>query len=151
MDFLIADITNFYTRELYSNVKSIKQAFADAATSIHFMYLSTPRKQSPGVYFAERSYDDFSSFSEIAKASGGFMGSSANPYSLFQEAVNSSENYYLLYFAPKDYAHDGKFKKIEVRVKNRDYKVIHRIGYYADWTKGLLKKENHFKGQNKPE
>jgi VWFA-related protein len=132
VDFLIADITNFYTRELYSDVKSIKQAFADSATSIHFMYLSTPRKQSPGVYFAERSYDVFSSFAEIAKASGGFMGSSANPFSLFQEAVNSSENYYLLYFAPKDYAHDGKFKKIEVRVKNKNYKVIHRIGYYAD-------------------
>lgn len=62
----------------------------------------------------------------------GFMGSSANPYSLFQEAVNSSENYYLLYFVPKDYAHDGKFKKIKVRVNNRNYKVIHRIGYYAD-------------------
>ena len=132
VDYLISDITNFYTRELYTDVKRIKQAFADAATSIHFMYLSTPRKQSPGVYFAERSYDVFSSFAEIAKASGGFMGSSANPYSLFQEAVNASENYYLLYFAPKDYAHDGKFKKIEVRVKNKNYRVIHRIGYYAD-------------------
>ncbi len=132
VDFLIADITNFYARELYSDVERIKQAFADAATSIHFMYLSTPRKQALGVYFAERSYDVFASFSEIAKASGGFMGSSANPYSLFQEAVNSSENYYLLYFAPKDYAHDGKFKKIEVRVKNKDYRVIHRIGYVAD-------------------
>jgi hypothetical protein len=85
-----------------------------------------------GVTFRESSTDVYAAFTEMARASGGFMASSANPHSLFQKAINSSENYYLLYYAPKDYVSDGKFKSIDVRVKDRDCKVIHRLGYFAN-------------------
>jgi hypothetical protein len=43
-----------------------------------------------------------------------------------------SENYYLLYYSPKDYVIDGKFKRIEVEVKGDKYRVAHRAGYFAD-------------------
>jgi len=33
---------------------------------------------------------------------------------------------------PKNYMADGKFKKIEVKVKGKKYKVTHRAGYIAD-------------------
>ncbi len=129
---LIADIIDFSTRKPYTDVERIKQAYADAATSIHYLFLNRPQQYVPGVYFAEGSNDVFASFVEMARASGGFMDSSANPHFLFQKALNASENYYLLYYAPKEYTHDGRFKNVEVRVKEKDYNVIHRLGYFAN-------------------
>jgi len=49
-----------------------------------------------------------------------------------KSAVEASENYYLLYYSPRPYVKDGKFREISVRVKNKDYRVVHRLGYYAD-------------------
>ncbi len=133
ISFFIADIVKFHNRvETDIDIERVKQAYADAATSIHFLFISRPREHVPGVYFQESSTDVYAAFTEMARASGGFMASSANPHSLFQKAINSSENYYLLYYAPKDYVSEGKFKSIDVRVKDRDYKVIHRLGYFAN-------------------
>jgi hypothetical protein len=60
------------------------------------------------------------------------VDSSANPLFLFRQAVEASETYYLLYYSPKDYKVDGRFRNIQVKVKNRDYRVIHRAGYFAN-------------------
>jgi len=46
--------------------------------------------------------------------------------------VEAIKNYYLLYYIPKNYRADGKFKKIEVKVKDKRYEVTHRSGYIAD-------------------
>jgi hypothetical protein len=78
------------------------------------------------------SAETFGAFHEMAKATGGTTDSSANMASSFQRAVISSENYYLLYYAPKNYRADGKFKNIKVKVKGMNYKVTHRAGYIAD-------------------
>jgi hypothetical protein len=58
--------------------------------------------------------------------------SSSNAAASFEKAVIASENYYLLYYNPKSYKADGKFKKITVKVKGKKYKVTHRAGYLAD-------------------
>jgi len=68
----------------------------------------------------------------MARATGGFIDSSANAEALFKQAVEASENYYLLYYIPLNYKEDGKFKEIKVRVKNKKYKVTHRLGYFAN-------------------
>jgi hypothetical protein len=96
------------------------------------MYITRQPENVPGVYFAERSSDIFTPFLEMSKASGGFAESSANPDYLFKKAVSASENYYLLYYAPKNYTADGKFKNIKVRVKSKGYKVVHRLGYFSN-------------------
>jgi hypothetical protein len=70
----------------------------------------------------------FSAFLEMSKATGG----SSRPDHLCQEALNASENYYLLYYTPKGYQPDGEFRSIEVRVRSRDLRVIHRLGYFAE-------------------
>ena len=44
----------------------------------------------------------------------------------------ASENYYLLFYSPKDYSPDGKFRKIEVKVRGGDFSVSHRAGYIVD-------------------
>jgi len=50
----------------------------------------------------------------------------------FKRAIEASEQYYLLYYMPKNYRKDGKFKKIKVRVKNKKFSVSHRAGYFAN-------------------
>jgi hypothetical protein len=49
-----------------------------------------------------------------------------------RSAVAASENYYLLYYTPRDYRADGSFRSIKVRVKGADYRTSHRQGYIAD-------------------
>ncbi|MCD6193996.1 MAG: hypothetical protein J7L26_11095, partial [Candidatus Aminicenantes bacterium] len=109
----------------------IKRAFADASTSIHFLYLTEPKKHIPGVTFVERTGDIFAPFVEMARASGGFYDSSYNPQFLFRKALQAAENYYLLYYTPKTPIGEGKFRHIKVKVKRPGVRIIHRLGYYA--------------------
>jgi hypothetical protein len=132
VNILLADVTNHYNRDMGTDVERIKKAYGDASTAVHFLFLTKPAPNIPGVYFQERSSDTFTPFFEMAKASGGFTESSANAKFLFQKAVEVSENYYLLYYSPKGYQGDGKFKTIKVRVKGKGYRVSHRLGYFAN-------------------
>jgi hypothetical protein len=132
LNILLADVANWYNRDMGTDVERVKRAFADASTAVHFLFITKPAPNMPGVYFQERSSDTFTPFAEMAKASGGFMSSSANPNFLMKEAVEASENYYLLYYAPREYAGDGRFKTIKVRIKGEGYKTIHRLGYFSN-------------------
>ncbi|MCJ7682376.1 MAG: hypothetical protein MUP70_16735, partial [Candidatus Aminicenantes bacterium] len=84
-----------------------------------------------GLVMKEQSEDIFSAFKEIAAATGGISESSMNAEFAFQKAVNASENYYLLYYTPRDYRSDGSFKKIVVKVKSGRYRINHRAGYFS--------------------
>ena len=132
INMLLANVANWYNHDMGTDVERVKRAFADASTAVHFLFITKPAPNVPGVYFQERSSDTFTPFSEMAKASGGFMSSSANPNFLFREAVEASENYYLLYYSPREYTGDGKFKTIKVRIKGEGYKTIHRLGYFSN-------------------
>jgi len=128
----LTDIFHSYTREITFDVDRVKHAYADASTSIHFMFFTKPAEHIPGIRLEEHSENIYAAFREIAKATGGITESSSNPKFLFKKAVESSENYYLLYYAPLNYKRDGKFRNIKVRVKNLNYRVIHRAGYFAN-------------------
>jgi len=127
-----SSLFSYYKRDISIDVDQIKQAYADSSVSIHFLFFTKPAEHISGVYFAEHSEDIFATFMEMAKATGGSTESSANPSFLFKRAVEASENYYLLYYAPLDYKKDGKFKNIKVKVKGKSYKVTHRAGYFAN-------------------
>lgn len=120
-----------FKREVSFDVDKVKKAYADASTSIQFMFFTKPAEHIPGLRFEEHSEDIYSAFREMSAATGGITESSSNPSSLFKRAVESSENYYLLYYTPKDAERDWKFRKIEVKVKNRSYRILHRSGYFA--------------------
>ncbi len=119
----------------------IREAFSDSSISVHFLYitkeissaydLSNP-KAMRGKEILEQSASIFGAFKKIAQVTGGITESSANISWSFNQAVKASENYYLLYYKPQNYIVDGKFKKIEIRVKGQNYRVIHRSGYVAD-------------------
>lgn len=125
------------------DVNKIKRAFSDSSISSHFLYitkvawqgLDITRRGSMGASNTEtfdQSAEIFSAFKEMAQATGGLVDSSDNVAVSFQKAVAASENYYLIYYAPKSHKKDGKFRKIKVKVKNQNYRILHRAGYFMN-------------------
>lgn len=121
---------------------AIRKSFADASVDVHFLYLTKNRQDIAADVETQKSTtfenmnevtgDVFNAFREIAAATGGTADSSANPAALLKAAAEATENYYVLYYSPKDYKADGKFREIKVRVKGKNYKVSNRAGYMAD-------------------
>lgn len=128
----LSRLFEFYRRGVSFDVDRVKQIYADSSISIHFLFITSPAQRVYGVTMQEQSEDVFSAFSEMARATGGFIDSSAVADTLFQKALDASENYYLVYYTPSDYKKDGGFREIEVKVKNKNLRVIHRAGYYAN-------------------
>jgi hypothetical protein len=128
----LSDLMNMYRRDISFDVDAVKQAYADSSIAIHFLFVTKPPEQKYGVHYEEHSEDIFSAFKDMAFATGGFTESSLNPDFLMHKAVEASENYYLLYYSPKSYIPDGKFRDIKVRVKKEGYQVSHRAGYFAN-------------------
>ncbi len=123
------------------NTEKIKNLFADSSIAAHFLYITKPltgnvdierQGSQRGLRHRAITEDVYNAFLRIAKDTGGITESSANASSAFQKAAFASENYYLLYYSPKDYKSDGKFRTIEVKVKRQNYRINHRAGYIAD-------------------
>lgn len=116
------------------DVDKVKQAYSDLLISAYFIYITSTEVDGPkNMRLEDWSMNIFSAFNEVAKATGGLVESSTNPAFSFEKAAEASEKYYLLYYTPKKYIADGKFKNIEVKVKGKDYRITHRDGYIADW------------------
>ena len=128
----LSNLMHMYRKEIPVDIDKVNQAYADSSASIHFMFFTKPAKHITGVQFIERSEDIFAAFREMAVATGGTTESSSNPGFLFKKAVESSENYYLLYYSPEKYMSDGEFKKIKVVVRGKNYRILHRAGYFAN-------------------
>jgi len=129
----------FFTREVRFDVEAIKRAYSDSSITVHFLYvtktpandISITNPNRSNLEMAEQSEDVFSAFMEISGATGGISDSSANAASAFERAVDASENYYLIYYKPKNYKADGRFRELTVKVKGGDYRILHRAGYIA--------------------
>ncbi len=128
----INDLFAMYRRDTTLNADRIKQAFADSSLDFYFLFMDRRPESAPGIIMREQSEDVFSTFSEVTKATGGLIRTSQNPAMGFKDAVSNSESCYFLFYSPKSYKNDGKFKEIEVKVKNRDFSIKHRTGYIAD-------------------
>ena len=127
----VTDLFDQFNRAAQVDVPRLKEAFSDSAVSLYFSYLTKLASDMPANQVAEHSEDVFKSFDEVAKATGGASSSSANPAYLMQQASQAAENYYLLYYSPKDKSVDGKFRTITVRVKTGNYRLAHLAGYFA--------------------
>jgi VWFA-related protein len=128
----INDLFAFYRRDTTLNAERIKQAFADSSLDFYFLFMDRRPESAAGIIMREQSEDVFSTFSEVTKATGGLIRTSQNPAMGFKNVVTACESCYFLFYSPKDYKKDGKFKEIEVRVKNKKYSIKHRSGYIAD-------------------
>ncbi len=125
------------------HVEEIKTAFSDASISGHFVFITkkpsdvldiTRMTNYAGqeIKMEDSSGEIFGAFNDLAKATGGLTESSANVAVAFKKTVEASENYYLVYYTPKEYKADNKFHKIEVRIRGGGFRITHRAGYVAD-------------------
>ena len=128
----IQDLFQFYQRHERINTEKIAQAFTDASICFNFLFVDRQERSTGGITMREQSEDFFSAFRTTALATGGVVDSSRNPSAAFQNALQAGENYYLLYYSPANYTSDGTYKKIQVKVKNQEYKVTYRQGYIAN-------------------
>lgn len=124
------------------DVERIQRYFSDASVTVHCLYITkTPRfaafpmlqhRSVLASRLPDLSSDLYASFRQIATATGGLTESTTNPDFALRRAAEASGNYYLVYYRPAAYRSDGRFQKIEVRVRGEGYKVVHRLGYIAD-------------------
>jgi len=128
----VTSVFEFFRRDTPLEVGPVKRSFSDTGATVHFLYLTRPAPKGRGVVMEEQSEDIFAPFREMSLATGGFMASTANLGAAMKEAVAASENYYLLYYTPRDYKADGTFRNLKVKVKGREVRVSHRQGYIAD-------------------
>lgn len=128
----LSGIFDFFHRDLSVEVEAVKRLYADSGAAIHFVYLTRPLPKVRGLTMEEQSEDIFSPFREMARATGGTISSTANMTAAMRSVVAASENYYLLYYTPKSYQADGKFRSLEVRVKGEGLRTTYRLGYIAD-------------------
>jgi len=128
------DLFDLYKRDSKIDAKKLKKAFSDASISIHFLFMTglpDPAGVLGDAEMDEHSEDIFQPFLEMAKATGGLAESSSNPSSMMEKAGEALDNYYLLYYTPKDTKPDGRFREIKIAVKGKNYRVLHRAGYFA--------------------
>lgn len=128
----LTGVFDFYRRDTQLDVSNLKKAFSNASASVHFLFVSTPADRVPGIVMEEQSEDIFAPFREMSLATGGFSMSSSNIEYGMKEAVAAFENYYLIYYTPRDYVADGSFHSLQVRVKQGGFRITHRSGYFAD-------------------
>ncbi len=128
----VTGLFEFFRRETPLDIDAVRKTYADSGAAVHFLYLTRPAPKVPGVTMEEQSEDIFAPFREMSRATGGYMASTANLESAMKSAVSAAENYYLLYYTPKDYRGDGRFRSLQVKLKSGGYRVSHRMGYIAD-------------------
>jgi hypothetical protein len=127
----LAELFQFYNRDTNFDLGKVGQAFADSGVNFNFIFLDNQAKYSFGVTMREQSEDVFRIFSQIVRVTGGLMDNAQNPGAGFKKTVDHSEQYYLLYYTPANPQKDGSFRTISVRLKDKDYSVSHRLGYFA--------------------
>ena len=128
---LIQELYMFYNRDRKMNVDRLSQAFSDCGMTFHFLFMNKEPQYIAGVRWTEQSEDVFEALTSAARATGGTVDSSHEPDVAFKNAMAASESYYILYYSPQNYTSDGTFKNIEVKLKNKDYKITYRSGYFA--------------------
>ena len=76
--------------------------------------------------------DPRNGLNQLAGQTGGFLISDTNDLSGSMKRIDEDlHSYYLLTYAPKDQTIDGRFRKIEVRLKRSGFSVQNRKGYFA--------------------
>ena len=127
----LSEIFDLYKKDSRFDGDQINQAFADSSILFNFIFSDRIAERFAGIYMREQSEDIFQVFSEAANATGGIVANSQNLAISFKKASEISSQYYILYYSPVNYVKDGSFKSIEVKLKNQNYSVSNRKGYFA--------------------
>jgi VWFA-related protein len=128
----LQELFYFYHRDINLSVMSLWQAFSDSSILFNLIFLNKQPENIAGIHMREQSEDVFKVFSQVAESTGGVVDTSQNPAAAFARASELSGRSYILYYTPQTYRRDGGFRNIVVKVKGKDYRVLHRRGYYAN-------------------
>ncbi len=81
--------------------------------------------------------DNIFNMEQLAKETGGRAFYNTNDLSAaIEDAMDDGANYYTLTYSPTNKKMNGKFRKIEIKVAGKGYKLAYRQGYNADLTPG---------------
>jgi hypothetical protein len=122
-------VFQMYSRSITLDHRRLKEAFADSGAHFHFLFMNTQPERISGIVMREQSEDIFKALTTVAQATGGTSDTSQNPAASFKTTLKESENYYILYYKPASAAPPGTFMDVAVKVRSRDYRVVHRAGY----------------------
>ena len=83
--------------------------------------------------FEQQTESDNSTMLQAAKETGGraFVGTNALTAAV-GEAIENGSNYYTLTYSPANTKWNGRYRSIEVSLRNKSYQISYRHGYYAD-------------------
>ena len=86
--------------------------------------------------------DQQQSLRTLAEETGGFASVSSNDFSnAFRRIVDENSSYYVLGYYPTNDRRDGRFRRIEVRLKRPGLAVVARKGYAAPKGKAAAEKK----------
>jgi hypothetical protein len=127
----LQSLFELYKREVAFNLKKIKKKFVGLNVLVNFVnYKSTSFHSARGVDMREYPEDAVELFTTLVQISGGMKEYSANPIAFFTKAQSYSGQFYSLQYVSSNPEKDKKkLRKIEIKIKNKNYKVYHRLGY----------------------
>jgi len=123
---------NFHSRDFHVDEERLARAFANASILLHFMVFDMPEIDGLIDIEARKLTDFYGRLEAISSLSGASFRRDLTAHEMLEEALGRLDQYYLVYYTPSYYAGDGKFKSIEMRVKNRQYRLVHRAGYVSE-------------------
>ena len=127
----VQSLFGLYNREITIDHERLRRVFADAGATFNFLFMNKAPERIAGVNMREQSEDIFKALTAISQATGGITDSSQNPAASMKFALAATEACYILYFTPSVAAPPGTFLDIDVKVRDRDFRVVCRAGYLA--------------------
>lgn len=112
------------------DTKKIINTFSDASTTMHFLFTTEKIEQNSDIPMKNQSEDMYNTLSKIARGTNGIVETSANPLAALKKAAENSSRYYLIRYKKNQPQSREDFKKIDVRLKQGNYKILHRNGHY---------------------
>jgi VWFA-related protein len=83
--------------------------------------------------FFQSTAAEHATMQELAQDTGGRAFYDTNGIKeALANAIENGENYYTLAYVPDDAKFDGKFRKIQVKLPERNHQLAYRQGYFAD-------------------
>jgi VWFA-related protein len=147
------DIFDFNKRDATTVQEKMREVFASATRSNVSIYSVDPRglttlgdetiqvsggfPDNPQLNLSLQSFNNSLRLSQdslrsLSEETGGFAAVNRNDFSdAFSRVVKDSSAYYVLGYYPKNDRRDGRFRKIEVKVKRAGVEVRSRRGYTA--------------------
>lgn len=123
---------DFHNRDFHVDEEHLARAFASASILFHFVVFDIPKEDGLTDIEARKLKEFYGRLEAISSLSGASFRRDLTPHELLRESVGRLDQYYLVYYTPSYYAGDGKFKSIEVKVKDRQYRMVHRGGYVSE-------------------